>query len=642
LGAVTHSDWKVGTEFSGTDSEGDFLRIYGGATITQDVMPHGNVVGDTLLSPKVFVGFFEDWREGMFAFTDACLAEVPRLPMPAGDRDSLLMGWKTGGPSYALAPNTMTVETLQDVSDYVADNIQADGFYNDKGKVHIWVDAGGDSKLGINKMTTFADHCHANGQLAGSYLSPFKEGGAPNKDLTQIATGSYTFQDIILKDGNGDVIIDANRYALDPTHPGTKQLIKDKFDKWKAAGLDYFRMDFTYMGAFEGVHYDTNITTGVQAYNQGMQYLIEQNNTNELYGDIGVGPIFPYQYTHAKRTCNDTHDDIGNTEYQLNSTAYGAWWLNRLVVSDPGSCGFDPAESNSKVYKSRFISSLINGGIVRLENDLTDTNQQTLVEGVVTNAAIMDVARLGACFMPVDFNTGSYAPYSFVHQDGSDFYVAMFNYADGTIAHDVDMARAGLDPSATYDLVNLWDGGTSTASGTLSKSLSSKNAKLFKLTAQEASTRWLDSYFPGRAAFTESTVWGWHADPDGGLQVNLAEFAHGGEPDNGSDDAAIKPQAGMAMNPADDLHYMELTFRRLLGGSETLGNDYTAERVTYTVEYRASLIEGSWLSAADQTELVGSPIPTGDGLTEIVTLRVLPAVETATNGFTRLTLSLSE
>ena len=135
------------------------------------------------------------------------------------------------------------------------------------------------------------------------------------------------------------------------------------------------------MGTFEGVHYDTNITTGVQAYNHGMQYLIEQNNTNELYGDIGVGPIFPYQYTHAKRTCNDTHDDIGNTEYQLNSTAYGAWWLNRLFISDPGSCGFDPAESNSKVYKSRFISSLINGGIVRLENNLTDTNQQALVEG---------------------------------------------------------------------------------------------------------------------------------------------------------------------------------------------------------------------------------------------------------------------
>ena len=102
LGSVTHSDWKVGTDFSGSSGEGDFLRVYGGATVVQDVMPHGMVTGDDIVSPKVFVGFYDDWREGMNSFADACLAEKPALPLPAGDRAGLLMGWKTGGPSFSL------------------------------------------------------------------------------------------------------------------------------------------------------------------------------------------------------------------------------------------------------------------------------------------------------------------------------------------------------------------------------------------------------------------------------------------------------------------------------------------------------------------------------------------------------------
>ena len=104
------------------------------------------------------------------------------------------------------------------------------------------------------------------------------------------------------------------RIAFDPTHPGTKQRIDYYLSKFLRDGFDYIKLDFLSHGALEGIHYDTNVTTGMQAYNQGMQYLL-----NRLQGRMFISesmlPCFPYQYAHSRRIACDAFNSI--SEYRV-------------------------------------------------------------------------------------------------------------------------------------------------------------------------------------------------------------------------------------------------------------------------------------------------------------------------------------
>lgn len=71
MGSITHKVWKTGirikSERSGQIEE---LDLYGGAVseLTRDFQPHGYVKGKRVESPLVFVGFYDDYREGLEAY----------------------------------------------------------------------------------------------------------------------------------------------------------------------------------------------------------------------------------------------------------------------------------------------------------------------------------------------------------------------------------------------------------------------------------------------------------------------------------------------------------------------------------------------------------------------------------------------
>ena len=50
---------------------------------TRDVLPHGLVSGNPIVSPTVFVGFGSDWRTVMEAYGDANVAMAARTTKPA-------------------------------------------------------------------------------------------------------------------------------------------------------------------------------------------------------------------------------------------------------------------------------------------------------------------------------------------------------------------------------------------------------------------------------------------------------------------------------------------------------------------------------------------------------------------------------
>jgi hypothetical protein len=98
----------------------------------------------------------------------------------------------------------------------------------------------------------------------------------------------------------------------------------------------------------------------------------------------------------------------------------------------------------------------------------------------LTNANINEVARAGVSFRPVEGNTGANPTDIFVRQDGSTWYVAVFNYNAFSISKNLNLARLGI--SGSYVAMDLWNRTLSTVNGpTWNLNLGSRQAKLFRL-----------------------------------------------------------------------------------------------------------------------------------------------------------------
>jgi len=93
VGSVEHLIWKTGVLTKGVGDDLSELRIWGGYTdekVTRDKTIHGSISGSVVKSPKVFVGYFADWRIGLEAYGKANrIAEPPFVfnwtkPVPFG------------------------------------------------------------------------------------------------------------------------------------------------------------------------------------------------------------------------------------------------------------------------------------------------------------------------------------------------------------------------------------------------------------------------------------------------------------------------------------------------------------------------------------------------------------------------------
>ncbi len=472
VGSVTHDTWKSGVYFNGANNNLNQMNVFGGATSPWDVMPHGSVTGNVISSPTMFVGFGDDWRVTMQEYVAENTNFVPRLAWT----NSVPFGWNSWG---VIQQNINYADALA-VSDFFRTNLEPRGFTNNQGTVYINLDSYW-SNLTSDELQSFVNHCHAGGQKAGVYWTPFVYWGTAAQGSNSLMTGSstYDWSDAYLRTSSGAVQTVDGAIALDPTHPGTQQLIKYYVELFTDYGFDYIKSDFLSHGALEGIHYDPTVTTGIQAYNQGMSNIVRQIN-GRMFMSESIAPLFPYQYGDSRRIACDAETSlISNTEYTLNSVTYG-WWLGDLYpFNDPDDLVFNGYGATTNENQSRLISGAVTGLFLD-GDDVTTTNGQQAAQACLTNAAINTVARVGRSFTPVEGNTGTGAANIFVRQDGATWCIAVLNYTASTANETVSLSRVGL-PSGTYVATNLWDGTTATVTGSFNVALNAKQSKLFRL-----------------------------------------------------------------------------------------------------------------------------------------------------------------
>jgi hypothetical protein len=463
IGSIDHDTWKSAIRFvrSGAGELSEFRAISGVTSkYTHDTQPHGFVSGKIVQSPRMVIGWYDDWRAGMERFAEINTIVSPPLPWKYG----VPFGWS----SWSGHKDKVTAKDAEVATDFIHDDLPN---LRSHGTAYINLDSFWDN-LSEAQRAEFVRHAHSLGLKAGIYYTPFTGWGK----LTDPMRGTpYKLQDMVLKDANGKPVpqLDGG-WPIDPTHPGSVQRLHEEMGYFVKLGFDFVKIDFLTHGALEGKHYDPTIQTGNQAYAYGMKRILEDLSEKKagrpIFVALSIAPMFPNGFGHSRRISCDIFANIGATEYLLNSANYG-WWTNRLVYQfndGDSSCVYQPlgeppvSEAESR---SRITASVICGGIVLEGDDLKKEAARERAKEMFGNDELLDIARKAVAFRPVYGDTGTKGGSSFVYfyPPGESAYVAVFNFdkqkANNTV---LSLRRLGL-PAGSWSWHDVWtkkDGST--------------------------------------------------------------------------------------------------------------------------------------------------------------------------------------
>ena len=471
LGSVEHNRWKSAISVDAEeDSRIKRLLVYSGASNheTRDVRPHGAPEGKEVASALFFIGDFADWRDGM-----ECFAQANTKIQPA--RQTWTKGTPFGWQSWGVMADKNCFEVDKDVSDYFAQTLRPGGFVNDQGLNIISIDAWDNMSHEQKKVLTKI--CTDNGQIAGTYLSPFCLWW--NEDMLhthKVTEGSqYTGYDCVIKVNGQPMKLDG-AYCLDPTHPGSKQMMSNDLKRIKAEGFKYVKVDFTSNGMVQAdEYYNKNVKTAVEAYNEGFSHFIAEADKGEaLFVALSIAPIFPYQYGNSRRIACDTWGKIGHSEYSMNAVACG-WWTNQFYqYNDPDHLvlvGNDQVKESEAENRARITNGACSGMMLVSDNYSATHRPERgnaalsfeRAKKILMNKDVNEMANIGKSFRPVfgykEYNGQAEGAESCVMLQTEDhLYVAIINYREETMTESIPYERLGISQSDYKSVKELWSG----------------------------------------------------------------------------------------------------------------------------------------------------------------------------------------
>lgn len=486
IGSVEHGVWKTGVNLAGEGRTAtSFLSVVAGWTnenVTRDKRSHGWVgVGQqSCKSPRIMVGSWSDWRSGLEEYGKANALAEPRY----------IFNWTAATPfgwnSWGAIQDKLDLPKAKSVVDFFAKEVPT--FRNGDNTLFVDLDSYWDNLApgGItgdfSQLTEFANYCKSRGLKPGVYWAPFVDWAKSNRPMEG---STYNYQDVWTKINGSPYDLDG-AYSLDPTHPGTKARIAYLIGKFKACGFEMIKIDFLAHASLEAdSFYESSVHTGMEAYKIGMEYLTDQlDGTMLVYAAISPN-LATARYAHMRRIACDAYKNISETAYTLNSTNYG-WWQNQMyqyIDADHIVFSTELAGAN----RARLASAIVTGTIITGDDYAKDGAWKTTSQMLLQNVDLLNLAKDGKAFRPLEGNTGMDPNAVFIKTIGRNHYLAVFNYGDGERTFNIDLTRAGLSDKVSYDTKELF-GETelserkTTAGRTLRVDVPASDVRLIRLT----------------------------------------------------------------------------------------------------------------------------------------------------------------
>jgi alpha-galactosidase len=455
IGSVEHGIWKTGVLTASKKDSANSIKVWGGFTApetTRDDMPHGIIHGDVLKSPLLFVGCFDDWRLGLEQYGKANRIADP--PYIFNWTAATPVGWN----SWGVMQDKLTFDKAVKVTDFFADSLTG---FRTGNTAFIDLDSYWDNMLkggmagDFSKLKEFADHCKQRGLQPGVYWAPFTDWGFKGGGDRRAEGTDYKVGDMWTKVGDGYHDLDGAR-ALDPTHPGTRQRIAYVIKKLRDCGFKMIKIDFLGHAAIESTHfYDTTVTTGMQAYRKGMEYLVDQLGGQMLVYAAISPSLATGRYAHMRRIACDAFKSINDTKYTLNSLNYGWWqtYLYNYIDADHVVLFTEKEGAN----RARILSALITGTFITGDDFSVNGRWSAVAKSFYQAPELLKIMKNGKAFKPLEGNTGTNASEIFTGRIGNDFYLAVFNYSDKPKIFSMDFKRFGLQANKKYIINDVFD-----------------------------------------------------------------------------------------------------------------------------------------------------------------------------------------
>ncbi|MGJ6979356.1 hypothetical protein ACSDQ9_02325 [Aestuariimicrobium soli] len=541
VGSVDMTHWKSGVVMQGNSTGGlDRLQATAGLTdwsyaytgvnrfnSPREKRSHRPLVGMTVDSPRMFVGWSSDWRTGMETYGK----HVAEASHPLTWDEPTPFGFNSWG---GLGARVADDGVLKQTSDFFANELP--GFRNQQStdgtsggaRPYIGIDSYWDALLqpqwsfedpntDWSKLEQYVATVRANGQEPAIYFQPFANfwwdgldnqiGGSEPCDGCE----RQTMREMTLK-VNGTPLSLNGAWALDPTNPGVQRRIALAFDKFNELGIRYIKLDFLTNGYLEADSwYDPTVTNARQAYDRGLSQALSHLHP-DTFIDLAISPTFTADHGHARRISCDVHGALNNwhesnpaeyqksTEYLLNSLTYG-WWLDQVYAYNDadhiqfGNYYYDGADAklfdpplprvwSEGVNRARVTSAVITG-IYLVSEDFTDSGDPLIkqrAKDLLQNQQVNHLAKIGRSFQPVEVGPDEQkAADTFWLRDGKTVYVAAFNYSGSARTSELAFQRLGI-PRGKATVTELWTGAQSSAASKLSISVPAEDVRIYAIT----------------------------------------------------------------------------------------------------------------------------------------------------------------
>ena len=487
IGAIDHDTWKNAIHVEATDDQHvDNLIAISGFTsrLSRDRRSHGFVTADTLHSARFIVCMTSDWRDGMEQYAAQCQQATPGRKWSKG----VPVGWN----SWGVMQNKITLRGVLDVADFMSEHLRPAGFAGNDGLMVLSLDSWWSDNISESQIREFVDYCHKNNFMPGLYFTPFADFATWDHPLRGIE--GFTSKDIWLKVDDKPLTLDG-AYALDPTHPATQTMMRQKMKRFRQWGIEYLKCDFMSHGALEADRwYNDEVTTGMQAYNMGMR-LLQDLAGEDIFIDLSISPLFPYQYAHGRRICCDTFSRIDETRYAMNALTMG-WWLNGLYfANDPDHLVLHKHDAKGEETigenRARITSGVITG-MYLLGDNFSDNVERGFPQKsreralkLLTDTDINEIPRTCKSFRPVNgsLRDNDGAANLFSCETEKYIYVAAINYSEETMEGNIDFSVLGLKDIVPAAIRELWTKESATISGRgFRYNVPAKDARVFRIT----------------------------------------------------------------------------------------------------------------------------------------------------------------
>ena len=533
IGSVEHTTWKTGVDI-GTRSNNNLyaMEVYGGRAMglgtssarMSGTQIHGPLNGTNIKSPKIFVGWFSDWRDGMETYAAVNEKIAPKLEY-YGRKP---FGWNSWGHIGGDLNWDNATESANWIHDVIQTHVDPTRRFINDNTLYIGLDSFQDWVMSGNQRASFPYYVgNRNGQKAGTYGGSYYTFNGPSDG---VANTGYTFDQLYLKyNGNRQNYDGDNKYCLDPTHPGTKKLVEQQLHQALFQGHRYIKLDYMAHGSVETgatpAFYLSNqanadaenngerITTGAQAYHYALKHINTYLKNHPLYPkdddfyiNLSIAPAFPANLAHSRRISCDAYNSRNYVAYILNSLM-GGWWLDRAgYYWNDGdhitAVNNDKSLQSENLTKSRVTAGVIIGMFLsgdHFGNTPVGTNNLTTIKnrmgvspGLLINADVNELARHCKSFRPV--TTGSVTtsgdpcpiPSQFMTTlkgvGGEDItYVAAFNITSSNVTGQT-LNWANLKLSGSYNIKELWTGTTTNNVSSFSiGTINSDECRLYKI-----------------------------------------------------------------------------------------------------------------------------------------------------------------